>query len=167
MEERLYTDSMLLIRAIYQLISTVQLPGSNRFDSHMQIHTSNQKNDVNLAREIQHHLTKEHIKNGVINQGKNNKLFMERKWTDEQYHVQDNADVAHQDVRIYCNTNQFPELPFCGPHSKYHGARGLGKHYHLRFNPKLGNSVFAIRRIPCACVACTLMLDKSWIYGIP
>ena len=27
--------------------------------------------------------------------------------------------------------------------------------------------VFAIIRIPCACVACTLMLDKSWISGIP
>ena len=33
---------------------------------------------------------------------------MERKWTDRQYHVQDNADVAHQDVIMYCNTNQFP-----------------------------------------------------------
>ena len=25
---------------------------------------------------------------------------------------------------------------------------------------------FEIRRIPCACVACTSMLDKPWIYGI-
>ena len=24
-----------------------------------------------------------------------------------------------------------------------------------------------IRRIPCACVACTSMLDKPWIYSIP
>ena len=24
----------------------------------------------------------------------------------------------------------------------------------------------AIRRIPCACVACTSMLDKPWIFGI-
>ena len=28
---------------IYQLISTVQLPGSNIFDAHMQMHTGNQK----------------------------------------------------------------------------------------------------------------------------
>ena len=27
--------------------------------------------------------------------------------------------------------------------------------------------VCAIIRIPCACVACTSMLDKSWISGIP
>ena len=92
---------------------------------------------------------------------------MERKWTDRQYHVQVNADVSHQYVIMYCNKNQFPELPFCGPHSKPHGARGLSKHNNLRFDPKLGNDVCAIHRIPCACVACTLMIDKSWISGIP
>ena len=64
---------------------------------------------------------------------------------------------------MYCNINQFPALPFCGPPSKPHGARGLSKHYYLRFYPKLGNGVCAICRIPCACVACTSMLDKPWI----
>ena len=92
---------------------------------------------------------------------------MERKWTDIQYHVQDNADFSHQGVRMYCNKNQFLLLPFCGPHSKPHGAKGLIKHYYLRFDPKLGNGVFVICRIPCACVACTSMLDKYWISGIP
>ena len=72
---------------------------------------------------------------------------MERKWTDRQYHVQYNAGVSHQDVRMYCNTNQFPALPFCGPYSKPHVARGLSKHYHLRFDPKLGNGVCEIFRI--------------------
>ena len=66
---------------------------------------------------------------------------MERKWTDIQYHVQDNADVANKDVIMYCNTNQFPELPFCGPHSKPHGARGMIKHYCFRFDPKIGMGV--------------------------
>ena len=79
--------------------------------------------------------------------GKYNKGFMERKCTDRQYHVQDNADVAHQDVRMYCNTNKFPELPFCGPHSKPHGAMGLSNNYHFRFDKKLGNGVCAIRLI--------------------
>ena len=80
---------------------------------------------------------------------------MKRKWTDRYYHVQDNTDVAHQDVRMYCNTNQFPALPFCGPHYKPHNASGLSKHYHLRFDTKLGNGICAIFRIPCVCVACT------------
>ena len=72
-----------------------------------------------------------------------------------------------KDVKMYCNTNQFPASPFCGTNSKPHGSRGIGKHYHLRFDPKLGMGVCAIHRIPCACVVCTSMLDKSWIYGIP
>ena len=92
---------------------------------------------------------------------------MEIKWTYRQYHVQDNADVEHKHAKTYCNTNQLPELSFCGPHSKPHGARGLSKHYHLRFDPKLGMGICAILRIPCACVACTSMLEKPWISGIP
>ena len=67
------------------------------------MHNGNQKNDVSLAKEFQHHLTKEHHKHCVIDQGKNNKRFMERKWIDKQYHVQDKADVSQQDVRMYCN----------------------------------------------------------------
>ena len=51
---------------------------------------------------------------------------------------------------MYCNTNYFPVLPFCGPYSKPRGARVFSKHYHLRFYPKIGNGVCAIRHIPCA-----------------
>ena len=97
---------------IYQLMSTVQLPVSNRFDSQIQMHTGNQKDYVSLAKEFQHHLTKEHRKNGIIDKGKYKRRLMERKWTDRQCHVHNNADVAHQGVRMYCNTNQFPALPF-------------------------------------------------------
>ena len=78
----------------------------------------------------------------------------------------DNAAVELKDVKMYCNTNLLLELPFCGPHSKTHGARGLSKHYHLRFDPKIGMGVCEIRRITCAYVACTSMLDKHRIYGI-
>ena len=92
---------------------------------------------------------------------------MERKWTDRHYHVQDNADVAHQRVKIYCNTNKFLELSFCGSHYKPHGARGLSKNYNLVFDPKIGNGVYAILCIYCARVACKSMLEKPWISGIP
>ena len=68
---------------------------------------------------------------------------------------------------MYCNTNQFPELSFCVLNSKPHGARGLSKNYYFRFDPKLGNGICAIFRIPCSCVECKSMLDKPWIYGIP
>ena len=68
---------------------------------------------------------------------------------------------------MYYDTNQFPELPFCGSHPKPHGERGSSKHYHLFFDPKLGHGICAICRIPCACVVCTSMLDKPCTSGIP
>ena len=142
-------------RYIYQLISKVQLPGSIRFDSQIKIHTGTEKKYVSLAREFKDRLEGEQRKNGVIDLGKSRKRFMNRKWTERKYNVQDNADIELKDVKMYCNTNQFPTLPFCGPHSKPHGARGLGKHYHLCFDPKLVMGKCEIRRIPCACVACT------------
>ena len=112
-------------------------------------------------------MSKEHWKHGVIDQVKYRKRASKIKWTDIEYHVQDSANPAHKDVKLYFNTNQFPQLPLCGPHPKPHGARGLSKHYHLRFDPKIGHGICVIRRIPCACVACTSMLDQPWISGIP
>ena len=109
---------------------------------------------------------KDDRKNGVIDQGKCRKISSKRKWTDREYRVQDNSDVSHKDVKMYCDTNQLPTLPFCGSHTKPHGERGLSKHYHLRLDPNLGHVIYEIFRIPCACVACTSMLDKPWISGI-
>ena len=43
----------------------------------------------------------------------------------------------------------------------------MNKHTHLRFDPKLGHDIYAICRIPCACVGFTSILDKTWISGIP
>ena len=131
---------------IYQLMFKVQLPGSNRFDSQMKMHTDNQKYDESLAKEFQHHVKKITRKSCVFDQIKKNKQFMERKWTYIQYHVQYNAEVAQKYVKMYFNTNTFPTLNLCGPHSKPNGARGLSKHYHLLFDPKLGNGVCEIRR---------------------
>ena len=80
---------------------------------------------------------------------------MGRKCTERKSHIQDNVLVELKDVKMYCKTNQFPALPLCGTHSKPRGARGMGKHYHLRFYPKLVMGECAIIRIPCACAACT------------
>ena len=102
------------------------------------MHTGTENKYVSLSQEFKDHLEGEHCQNGVFDQVKSRKRFMERKWTEIKYHVQDNAAVKLKDVNIYCNTNQFPRLPFCVPYSKPHGARGLGKHYHFRFDLKLG-----------------------------
>ena len=131
------------------------------------MHSCTQNNDVSLANEFQKHLYKDHRKHGVIDQGTYIKRSSKRKCTDREYHVQDNANVAQKYVKIYCDTNKFPVLTFCGPHLKSHGARGLSKHYHLPFDPKLDHVICAILRIPCSCVACTSMIDKTCIYGTP
>ena len=153
-------------RYIYQFMSTIQLTGSNIFDSHIQIYTGTQKYDVSLAKESQKHLKKSTAKMVSLIK-ENTKILMERKWTDRQYHIQDNSDTEHKYVKMCCNKNKFPKLSFCGPHSKPHGARGLNKNYHLHFDQKLGMGICAIHRIPCACVACTSMIYKPWISGIP
>ena len=89
------------------------------------MHTGTETKDVSLAKEFNDHLEGEHRQNGAIDQGKSRKIFMERKWIERKYHVQDNAVVELKYVKMYCNTNQFPALPFCGTYSKPHGAKGL------------------------------------------
>ena len=101
-----------------------------------------------------------------FDQVKYKKRFSEKKCTDRQYHVQHNADVAHKDVINYCNTNKCAALTFCCPYYKPHRARGMIKHHHMSFDIKLGNGVCAILSLPCACVACTSMVNKPWISGI-
>ena len=59
--------------------------------------------------------------------------------------MQHNKKFDNQDVKMYCATNQFPELKFLGTHNKPHGVHGLGKHYHIRFDTKLGHGICAIR----------------------
>ena len=93
-------------------MSKFQLPGSVRFDSQIKIHTGTENKDVSLAKEFKDRLEEEHSQNGAIDQVKSRKRFTERKWTERKYHVQDNASVELKDVKMYCNTNKFPELPF-------------------------------------------------------
>ena len=165
-KEVVYGCNYIGKRYIYELMSNVQLPGSRTFDSQILMHSCTPKNDVGLAKEPQKHLSKENSKHGIIDKGNYRKISSKRKWTDREYHVQDNADVAHKYLKMYCDTNQFLTLPFCGSHKNHHGAKGLSKHYHLRFDPKLGHGIFEIDHILCAYIACTSMLEKPWISGI-
>ena len=136
-------------------------------DSHILMNSCTPKKYFSLAKELQKIYLRRIRKHGVIDQGNYRKTSSKRKWTDREYHVQDNANVAHKYVKKYCDTNQLPALPFCGSHPKPQEERELSKNDHLRFFPKLGHGIFAIRRIPCDCVGCTSILDKPWIYGIP
>ena len=63
----------------------------------------------------------------------------EKKQNNREYHVQNKNDSEHQHVKTFCSMTQFPELQFCGPHTKPNGVGGLGKHYHVQFYPDLGH----------------------------
>ena len=52
-------------------------------------------------------MSKEHHIHGVIDQGKYTKIASKIKFTDREYHVKDNSDVAHKYVKMYCYTNKF------------------------------------------------------------
>ena len=106
---------------MYQLMSNVPIQLSRTFDLNILMHYCTQKNDVSLAKELQKHLYRENCKHGVIDQGKYRKISSKIKWTYRQYHVQDNADISHKDVKMYCDTNKFPTLSFCASHPKTHG----------------------------------------------
>ena len=81
--------------------------------------------------------------------------------------MQNNKYFNNQDVKMYCETNQFPGLQFLGPHKKTHGVHGLCNNYHMHFDTKLGHGTCATHRIPFVCPLCTSMIDQIWDPGIP
>ena len=111
-------------RFMNQLRSTVQLPGSKKFEKHILMHSCIPKKDFSLAKQFQKHLSKENRKNGVIDQRKYRKIPSKRKFTYREYHVQYNTDVSHKYVKMYYDKKQPPILLFFGPHPKPHGERG-------------------------------------------
>ena len=93
---------------------------------------------------------------------KRRKKSSKQKWKNRDYHVQHDKYVDHQDVKISCAPNQFPELKLLGKHNKPHGVIGLGNHYHMRFNTKLGYGTCDVYSIPFACPPCTYMIVQPW-----
>ena len=74
--------------------------------------------------------------------------------------------MSHTPVKVSCSKILFPALTFCGLHIKFHGVRGLVKHYHLVLYPKLGHGKCSIWQIRCYGVTCINMLDKTWAHDV-
>ena len=81
--------------------------------------------------------------------------------------MQEDYDVLHKYVKMFCNANQFTSFQFCGPHKKPHGIRGSSKNYHMWFDPKLGHGICTICLIPFDCVEFKYMSDKPWVHVFP
>ena len=82
-------------------MSKVQLPGSKTFDSQILMYSCTHKNDVSLAKQFENICLRI-----TFDKVKYRKRASKIKWTDREYHVQYNADVAHKDVKMYCDTNE-------------------------------------------------------------
>ena len=91
-------------------------------------------------------------KHGIIDNGKH-KNVKKKRVDKQEYHVKQNKYFDNQDMKMYCATNQFPELNFLGPHNKPNSVCGLGNNIHMSFDPKLGHVTYAIRCISCACTS--------------
>ena len=85
----------------------VQLPGSVRFDSQIKIHTGTENKDVSLAQESKIICKKSTAKMlSLIKEIK--EMIHGNKMDRKKDQVQDNAAVELKDVKMNCNTNQFP-----------------------------------------------------------
>ena len=65
-------------------------------------------------------------------------------------------------MKMYCVTNQFPDLKCFGSHKKPHGVFGFVNNYNMSFDTKLGYGTCAIRLISCVCPPCTYTIDQTW-----
>ena len=81
---------------IYQLMSTVKLPGSKIFEKQIIMHSCTQKRMPVCLKSYKNIYIMMIRKHGVIDEGKDRKRASKRKYTERDYHVQDNADVAHK-----------------------------------------------------------------------
>ena len=118
------------------LTTTVQLHYADTNKSHMVIHDAMINKDISLERVFQKHLSDPTHAHGLIDHVKDRKRASKRKWTEREYHVQENKYVQYKSVKISCDSTQFCALLFCGTYAKPHGVIGLSKHYNFQIDPK-------------------------------
>ena len=77
---------------------------------------------------------------------------------------QKNEDIESQNVSMTFSVYMFYKLSHNHRHqTKPYGVHGLIWHYHLQFEPKLGQGKCEIWHVPCVCNSCTDHLDFLWI----
>ena len=132
----------------------------------MAIQNPNLSTYISLTREFHKHISVPTQNNVVMDQGKYITRASFKKLTERKYHVQDRKDFQHTSVKISCATTRFLVLPCCGTHMKYHVARGLSKHYHMKLDLKLGHNKYKMKQIHCVCVSYINVLDKPWSHVV-
>ena len=88
----------------------------------MTSNTATHNTDVILALEFQKHLSNKSLKHSIIDNVTQKKGSSKQNCTNREYYVQHMKYFKHKYVKMYCATNNFPELQFLGPHKKPYGV---------------------------------------------
>ena len=93
----------------------VQFPGAKAYINQMKIQTMTQKEKIVSKSPVQYSTKLWRHKSGNIL-----KRVSKLKWSDSEYHCKEIEDVGLSGIKMGCNSNQFPALPFCGTYTKPH-----------------------------------------------
>ena len=86
------------------------------------------------------------------------------KYQPRIYNVQRNSDVDHRGMKMICNNKLFPSLNVINGKIFPYASKGILRHYHYRYDPKLSPGIVAIIIITCSCHAFTYILSIFWGY---
>ena len=81
-------------------MTTLQITGAEAYESQMEMHTSTSNTYISLTRGFQTHISYPTRKNDVMDQVKERKRSNKQKWTDNEYHVQNNKYLTHTAVNF-------------------------------------------------------------------
>ena len=72
------------------------------------------------------------------------------------------SDSDHRVIKMIWKNKLFPSINSINGKTFPYASKGILRHYHHRYHPKLGLGIVSIRRIPCGCHACTAILSLFW-----
>ena len=72
----------------------------------------------------------------------------------------------HKDLKMGWLTKLFPNIKIAKGKIKIRGSSTVLSHYHYCMDPCLVRGKCAMRQIPCACIECTIQLEKQWVHSV-
>ena len=99
--------------------------------------------------------------NGLKGSTKIQNIQSQFKYQSRLYNVQRNPNIDHRGIKMIRNNKLFPSLNVINGKTFSYASKGILRHYHYWYDPKLVPGIVAIRRISCSCHACTDILSLS------
>ena len=111
MARTFWTALMRHKTSIFNVMYTVQLLDTQRFDTHLEMHTSMHDSSGRLAQEFQKHLSLVSRKYGLLDYGKQRKS-LRKKWTNREYHVKKKKMLSTKVLKCIVLQISFLDLHF-------------------------------------------------------